>query len=233
MDHHRPLYALARSRRRFYDFLRRYLLIYNIRYSEGSALIWAAKKDRRNLARRLLRFGASINSRGKPQHPRTPLHFAAKAGHLGMIQLLLRKGGDPEARGIDGYKPLLLALCAGHEEIAIILFRNSKTPDSQIAGNAGYTPLHAVCSRRLIKPTRVFLEYCADVHARSSAGWSPLYLALKSKAFVEDDNIAQCCTLQLIMLLFDSGSLKDVRTCSLGLRHPYSRIRNLFAELGN
>jgi hypothetical protein len=52
LGHQGQVYALARSCRGLYCLLRKYLLQYNIRYSKGSALIWAAKMDRRNLVER-------------------------------------------------------------------------------------------------------------------------------------------------------------------------------------
>ena len=83
----RQVYAMARSCRQLYYLLRKCLLQHNVRHSEGSALIWAAKEDRRNLVRRLLRLGAAVNTRGRPLKPGTPLHYAAEAGHLGMVEL--------------------------------------------------------------------------------------------------------------------------------------------------
>ena len=39
-------------------------------------------------------------------HTRTPLHYAAKHGHLDCIRLLLKYGADPNSRDGDGYTPL-------------------------------------------------------------------------------------------------------------------------------
>src|ERR1700759_2484798 len=103
--HQGQVYAMARSCRRLYQLLRKYLLQYNIRYSNGSALIWAAKMDRRNLVRRLLRLGAKVDTYGKSLHRWTPLHAAAAMGHLGMVELLLKNGGNLEVCGAKGSQP--------------------------------------------------------------------------------------------------------------------------------
>ena len=228
LEQHIQVYAMARSCRQLYYLLRRYLLQHNVRYSEGSALIWAAKKDRRSLVRRLLRLGAVVNTRGRPLHPGTPLHYAAAAGHLGMVELLLKKGGDPEGCGINGYTPLLLALWKRHDEIAIFLFSKMSDPDIQIAGDAGYTPLHVACLRQLPYSARVFLKSDADVNVRTSKSSTPLHLALESKASDKSNDTIRSCTLELVILLLEFGADIDTRATNLGMRHPDPQVREIF-----
>ena len=51
--------------------------------------------------------GTSCWLRGASEiHTRTPLHYAAKHGHLDCIRLLLKYGADPNSRDGDGYTPL-------------------------------------------------------------------------------------------------------------------------------
>ncbi|KAK0302528.1 hypothetical protein LTR54_017740 [Friedmanniomyces endolithicus] len=224
---------MALSCRRLYYLLRKYLLQHNIRYSKGSALIWAAKRDQRNFARRLLRLGAEVDTRGKPRRNGTALHHAAAAGHFGMAELLLKNGGYAEVCGAHGFKPLLLALLARHEEIAILLFRKMGDPDSQIAGEAGYTSLHAACLRQLPKSARVFLKSGANVNVRTSKRNTPLHLALKREASDESNNSIRTCTLELAMLLLEFGSDRDTKAHVLGLQHPDPRVRGIFQEHGS
>lgn len=191
-------------------------------------MIWAAKKDRRTLVRRLLRLGAAVNTRGWPLHPGTPLHYAAAAGHLGMVELLLRKGGDLEVCGIKGYKPLFLALWKRHDKIAIFLFSKMSDPDNQIAGDAGYTPLHVACLRQLPQSARFFLTSDADVNARTSKSSTPLHLALKSKASDKSSDIILSCTLELVKLLLEFGADIDTKATNLGMQHPDPQVREIF-----
>nr|OQO28666.1 hypothetical protein B0A51_04777 [Rachicladosporium sp. CCFEE 5018] len=179
---------------------------------------------------RLLRLGAEVDTRGKPRRNGTALHHAAAAGHFGMVELLLKNGGYAEVCGANGYKPLLLALLVRHEEIAIFLFGKMGDPDSQIAGEAGYTSLHAACLRQLPKSAPVFLESGANVNVRTSKGNTPLHLALKREASDESNNTIRTCTLELVMLLLEFGSDRDTKAHSLGLQHPDPRVRGIFQE---
>ena len=75
----------------------------------------AASENSRDNLHQLLQQGHSPNIKGGVQcwlrgacssQTRTPLHCAAKEGHLDSIRLLLIYGADPNARDEDGYTPL-------------------------------------------------------------------------------------------------------------------------------
>ena len=58
--------------------------------------------------------GTSCWLRGASEnHTRTPLHYAAKHGHLDCIRLLLKYGADPNSKDGDGYTPIHY-LCQMH-----------------------------------------------------------------------------------------------------------------------
>jgi len=56
----------------------------------------------------------------------TPLHFAAKAGHLDVVKLLVESGACPKHETIDNKMPLSLAASAGHTDVLSYLLRQDR-----------------------------------------------------------------------------------------------------------
>lgn len=53
----------------------------------------------------------------------TPLHFAAQAGQIDVVEYLVAEGADVNAENISGETPLQLAVDKGHKEVAEFLFQ--------------------------------------------------------------------------------------------------------------
>lgn len=60
---------------------------------------------------------AGANPDAKDENGETPLHVAARVGHLGMVKELVKFGGDVNAENLAGYTPLALAIRHGHREV--------------------------------------------------------------------------------------------------------------------
>jgi len=56
----------------------------------------------------------------------TPLHFAAKAGHLDVVKLLVESGACPKHETIDNKMPISLAASAGHTDVLSYLLRQDR-----------------------------------------------------------------------------------------------------------
>ena len=60
------------------------------------------------------------------QHGWTPLHFAAKAGHLDVVKLLVESGACTKHETIDNKMPISLAASAGHTDVLSYLLRQDR-----------------------------------------------------------------------------------------------------------
>ena len=114
----------------------------------------------------LLQYGAFMDARtsqvgGPPD--RTPLHLAAKDGHLPIIKLLLNAGADPSVQDMEGATPLDEAAMSGHCGAVEALL------DAGV-DVSNCTPLmHAVCCGHL-EVTRLLLDRGVEVDTRDHAG---------------------------------------------------------------
>ena len=60
-------------------------------------------------------------SRYRHESQSTPLHYAAKCGHLEVVRLLIKKGAAPDEADVDGRRPLHYAALDGHKEVCQLL----------------------------------------------------------------------------------------------------------------
>jgi hypothetical protein len=74
-----------------------------------------------------------------PAKKQTPVHLAAKANAVQMLELLLAAGADPDARDRLGRTPLYLAALANRDASIRLLRRFGA--DLTLASNDGMTPL--------------------------------------------------------------------------------------------
>lgn len=109
---------------------------------------------------------------------RTPLHYAAHAGHTQPLETLIKAGADIEAKDDELCTPLHLASRQGHEWIArFLLLQNADHTAKDIHGA---TPLHyAVKDRISSEITLMLIKAEADVNAADFSGSTPLHWAAK------------------------------------------------------
>jgi ankyrin repeat protein len=81
--------------------------------------------------------GAQVNARSKAGY--TPLMFAARAGHIDLVQALLAAGANVNDVETNGFSVLDLAIANAHYELAALLLTKGADPNGD---TAGWAPLH-------------------------------------------------------------------------------------------
>ena len=136
-----------------------------------TALIYAAKKGRTEIARMLIGFGADVNAR--TDEGCTALIAAAREGRTEIVRMLIGRGADVNARDDDGCTALIDAAFHGYTKFAPILI--------------GFGALHRIDVKRMLhddadvnvraETVRLLLDHGADVNARTDDGWTALIAA--------------------------------------------------------
>ena len=173
-DKERDICALVRVNRRLYHLFHDYLYRFNMQHGRSSAIFWAVKRSREPTARTFLHLGGNVNVKAK--HDITPLHLAARKGHLPMVKLLLEVGADPDARAQISRTPVHIALTWEHEEVAYTISRRVDDLHNHLVDSKErLTPLHVSCRHGLWNCARYFLDRGVDVNARDVYARTPLH----------------------------------------------------------
>jgi ankyrin repeat protein len=84
----------------------------------------------------LLERGATIESKDK--NDCTPLLFATRGRHDGVVRLLLDHGADLSAKDRDGYRAIHHALSNKHQEMLRIFFERGESPHGAMPDGTRY-----------------------------------------------------------------------------------------------
>jgi ankyrin repeat protein len=148
-----------------------------------SALMWAAAQGHRDIVRDLIGAGAEIAARSDArrqvvnttgnadylgvmeveQGGFTSLLFAARAGHLPVVEELVSAGADPNDRAADATSALVVAAHSGHGEVASFLLDKGADPNAK---GSGYAALHIAIRRGDIDLVKALMAHGADPDAR-------------------------------------------------------------------
>lgn len=152
---------------------------YNVNQPDAedvTLLHWAAINNRCDIVNLYISKGAVVDAIGGELRS-TPLHWATRQGHLGMVVLLMRHGADPSLVDGEGCSCIHLAAQSGHTAIVAYLVAKGQ-PVNQPDSN-GMTPLMWAAYRVMtIDPSRLLvtlgasLTMCDTYHRNTPLHWA-------------------------------------------------------------
>ena len=110
-------------------------------------------------------------------NPRTPLFFAASAGHYEIVRLLLRARANHNVRGPGDRTPLHAAASMGHLNVTRALLATPGIHVEAIISKHNQTPLHRAAQEGYSNIVRVLLNANARVEVKDRDDMTPLRLA--------------------------------------------------------
>ncbi|XP_031162050.1 ankyrin repeat domain-containing protein 16 [Sander lucioperca] len=108
----------------------------------------------------------------------TLLHYAARKGHLDIVEYLIKQVGmDVEVYNNDYKRPLHEAASMSHQACVSYLLREGAKVDG--LKKADWTPLMMACTRRNLAVIQELLCHGADPALRNKDGWNSFHIACR------------------------------------------------------
>ncbi|KAH0610788.1 uncharacterized protein H6S33_011215 [Morchella sextelata] len=147
---------------------------------EVSAKLLLRKRSRVDTHTQLLQFGTLQSQRADIGRldllGYTPLHLAARAGKVKLVELLLDSGARIDSQIHD----TALHLAAKHEHEAVVALLLKRGADPNLKDACGMTPLHLVVLYRFKAVAEMLLLNGADITTRDRHGTTVLHVAAEN-----------------------------------------------------
>ncbi len=111
----------------------------------------------------------------KDETGRTPLHWACRGVHVGVVRLLVGLGADVNARDANGVSPLHSVSSRGHVEAAKVLLDSGARPEAKMSDAS--TPLHLAAANGHAELVALLVEKGAPFDVRDGSEDTPLHSA--------------------------------------------------------
>ena len=160
---------------------------------DGVPLYYAAMLGVCDLAKHLIaKHPEHVNARGGAET--TPIHVAARKGHVDILSILLEHGVDVDVRGEYEYTPLHLALYYGKLEAGRYLLDRGADINARISSAATPLCIFVSMSHDDVEFARMLLRRGARINDPDDALWTPLHRAVRAK------------NIQIVRLLLEHGA---------------------------
>ena len=146
-------------------------------YATDVDLYTAATNGESEKVVRYLAEGANVNC-ASAEGNNTPLHAAARSGHLQVVQVLLDQRASIDAVNNKNNTPLHLAALSGHLQVVQELLDRRASVDA--VNNKNYTPLHLSALKGHLQVVQELLDHGASVDAVNNKNYTPLQLATQN-----------------------------------------------------
>ncbi|KAH7060983.1 ankyrin repeat-containing domain protein [Paraphoma chrysanthemicola] len=155
--------ALARCNRQLYELLNKFLYRNNMRSSDGSALMWAAKNSRSGIARKI--FDTCRDIELSTTCLRKALIIAMESCSWGVMKVLIANGADANTRGGGLGHILQAASWKGDADFVRVLLEAGADVNAQAGQYGSALTAAAWCGHE--DTVRLLIERGADVNAQS------------------------------------------------------------------
>src|SRR5262245_17241151 len=150
----------------------------NGRQPDGaSALHWAAHWNDLEMARLLIGKGADVNATN--DLGATPLALACTNASVEMAEVLIKAGAKPNLALSPAEPPLMTAARSGNAPLIDLLITAGAQVDSKETID-GQTALMWAAAEKQLAAVRRLIERGADVHTKSTSGFTPLLFAART-----------------------------------------------------